>query len=182
MRKYKILKRVQFSLLMAISKRDVDGWVGKKRIEPFCTKTRWLCYKMKICKQKTHCLPSKGYWWNWWFWCSVDKRYIEKFLVRNRVGFRSLVRPLIKLKFQNEMCIILYSTENQFDMFILSNLFCLIIYQYQDAICPKIKFSLNALTTKIKNCWRDVYIVNIFKYRRFLSQTCSSRISSIYSP
>lgn len=67
------------SLLMAISKRDVDGWVGKKRIEPFCTKTRWLCYKMKICKQKTHCLPSKGYWWNWWFWCSVDKRYIEKF-------------------------------------------------------------------------------------------------------
>lgn len=52
-------------------------------------------------------------------------------LVRNRVGFRSLVRPLIKLKFQNEMCIILYSTENQFDMFILSNLFCLIIYQYQ---------------------------------------------------
>ena len=36
------------------------------------------------------------------------------------------MRPLIKLKFQNEMCIILYSTENQFDMFILSNLFCLI--------------------------------------------------------
>lgn len=89
MRKYKILKRVQFSLLMAISKRDVDGWVGKKRIEPFCTKTRWLCYKMKICKQKTHCLPSKGYWWIadvmfilWTFWNIGDfyhKHAVQEF-------------------------------------------------------------------------------------------------------
>lgn len=30
-----------------------------------------------------------------------------------------------------------------------------------------IKFSLNTFTKNIKNCWRDVYVVNIFKYRRF---------------